>query len=280
MIEKEITETGNCRVHLSSLGNWCGHDPNNPQFYTPPEQHGTRPDVILLAIEGVENFFWSPKSYLKSLLITNPSTRQERSEARERDAIVLAIILHYLELAKMWVGVPLKDGHFHSLSIKDIALRAGWRKPEDDDDPKHKDKGLKRTWRALKSLKRAGYITVHRRVEKLFEGEEEYRSLPAIRCVNPKLFHELKVSIQRLNTRRKQASNRVKKMYRESLAKIEEELKRGTKEALNALFSFNKNLNGQYSKPRKSTLARGLAALATFRARLKAEGKLPIPDTS
>lgn len=269
---------GHCRIHLNPSGNWCSHSPYDPKFYQPPEQHGYRPDVILQAQSSLEDFYWSPRRYLQSLIISRESFRQERTEGRERDATVLGVILHYLELASMRVGVPNKDGFFNSLSMKDIAIRAGWRKKEDDNDPKTKDKGIKRVWRAMNSLKMAGYITIHRRVEKALEGEKEYSSLPAIRSVKTKLFHELKVNMQKLEMRRKRAATRLKKIYRTYLDKAEQDVKKGIKKATQQLLNFKNNMVGTRRNPKRHGVGHGKVALAKLEAKLKAEGRLP--DTS
>ena len=265
----------NSRDHLKPFGNWCNHISHAPKFYLQPEQHGTRPDVLVEAQESLEQFYWQPKSYLEHLILTRDSNRQQRTEAREAVSKVLGVILHYLDLATMRVGVPNEDGSFHSFTMKDIALRIDWRTRADNKDPKLKDKGVKRVWRAMKVLKKAGYISISKRCKKVFEEEQKYRGLPAIRCVMTSLFHDLKVSVQKLDMRRKQATNRLKRRYHAYLAKIEAELKKKGKQGLNALLGlvqFNKNLN----PPRKGReLTRQQQALVTMEARLKAEGKLP-----
>jgi len=261
------------RAHLSPLGNWCGHNPTQPKFFIPPEEHGTRPDVLVIASENLERFYWTPKQYLLSLMESRDSSRQERTEARERDASVLQVLLHYLELSKMRVGVPLEDGSFHSLSMKAIALKLDWRKPEDDKDPKHKNRGLKRVWRALNSLSKAGYITITRRCQKIFTEEQEYRGLPAIRCITAKLFRELKIDLQLLRKRCKQAAERVKKKYKKHLRALNEKAKYKYHEAVQGILQFHKNLNGEI--PVKSTrlgLAHGKAALAKLEAKLRKQG--------
>jgi hypothetical protein len=261
------------RAHLSPLGNWCGHNPTQPKFFIPPEEHGTRPDVLVIASENLERFYWTPKQYLLSLMESRDSSRQERTEARERDASVLQALCHHLELATMKVGVPLKDGGFWSISEKHIALKLGWRKPEDDDDPKHKNRGLKRVNRALKSLKKAGYITITRRCQKTFDEEQEYRGLPAIRCVTAKLFRELKINLQCLKKRRKQAGERIKKKYKEYIHTLEEKAKYKFNEAVQGILQFHKNLRGEIPvKSKRLGLAHGIAALAKLEAKLQKEG--------
>ena len=265
------------REHLNPLGNWCNHDLHNPKFYEPPGQHGTRPDVLLSAQEGLEKFYWQPKEYLRRMVLARPSPRQQRTEAREAVSEVLGVILHYLDLATMRVGVPNIDCSFHSLSMRDIALRIGWRAKEDDTNPKTKHKGIRRVWRALKLLKETGYISISKRCEKLFNGEQAYRGLPAVRCVKTSLFHDLKVNIQKLELRRKSAASRLRKRYRIYLNKLDEALKKKGKQHIKALLSLvqlNKNL-----KPRRKVtmpkLTREQKALVILEAKLEAEGKLP-----
>ena len=109
-------------ITLGLGGNRCFHNPLAPNYYEPPEQHGYRPDVIQVAMKQLEKFYVDPHSHLQSLLASRESSRKERTEARERDAVVLGIILHHTELATMRVGTPLEQGTFLSLSMKDIAI--------------------------------------------------------------------------------------------------------------------------------------------------------------
>ena len=195
-------------------------------------------------------------------MLSRTSSRKERTEARERDGIVLGIILHHTELATLRVGTPLENGTFLSLSMKDIAIRAGWRSKEDCGH-----KGIKRVWRAIKHLKKAGYITVHRRFKRMLEGEKDYIGLPAVRCIATKLFYELGIKANELEKRRKQASARLKKKYKAFRKKAEAELKRITKQTKQAIGTlanvFSKN------KHHKETNKRAHNALREMEYRLR-----------
>lgn len=253
----ETTAIDGRRTHLNPFGNWCGHKPLSPNFYTPPEQHGYRPTVIQVAVEKLESFYHNPFSYLQSLLCSRASTRKERTEARERDAVVLGIILHHAELATMRVGTPLGHGTFLSLSMKDIALRAGWRTKEDNNNEKTKHRGIKRVWRSIRCLKKAGYITVHRRFKRKLEGEKDYIGLPAVRCISTKLFYELGVKAKELEKCRKQASTRLKKKYKALMKQAEAELKMRTKQTVGAITNaFNKNRNQRKNNKRERDAVR------------------------
>lgn len=246
-------------IILGLGGNRCYHDPQNPRFYEPPEQHGLRPDVIQLARSQLVKFYAAPHNYLQSLLLSRESSRKERSEARESDVIVLGIILHHLELTTMRVGTPLENGTFLSLSMADIAIRAGWRNKEDTNN-----KGIKRVWRSIKRLKLAGYITVHRRFKKVLEGEQNYVGLPAVRCVANKLFYELGVKAKELEKRRKEASKRLKKKYQSFKEKAEAELKKITQQAIGSIANVFKG-----TKPQKKSNERERNALKVMEQRLR-----------
>jgi len=202
-------------------GNKCGHDPQNPQFFEPSEKHRLRPDVIQWAINNLEKFYVKPDNWLFSLKISRRSQRQERSEGRERDADVLGVLLHYTELASLRVGVPKENGEFISLDMRFIAKTLGWRNTKDDEEDKQRleagitprHRGIKRVWRSIATLKNAGYLTVHRQYKKCFDDEQEYIGLPSVRCIQPKLFHELGIGLQKLRAKRDQAAKRLKKRY-------------------------------------------------------------------
>ena len=212
------------------FGNRCGHDPSEPRFFSPPEAHKLRPDVIQYAINNLEHFYHNPKKWLLSLLRVRESKRQQRSEAREREAKILGILLHYVDLASLRVGFSDGAGDFVSLDMRFFARQAGWRTLEDDakDDERIKkglrpiNKGLKRTWRAIDNLKRAGYVNVSQQFKMTEAGDAaSYQGLAAIKTVSQKLFTELGISSVRLALKRKEATKRLKEKKRAYLQKAE-----------------------------------------------------------
>lgn len=208
--------------------NYFSHDPESPQFFVPPENHARRPDVLQFAQHNVQQFYYSPQKWLPSLRDTRASTRQERTEARERDAAVLGVLLQYTDLASLRVGIPNADGVFLPLTMKFLAMKLGWRTPVDDLEDKTRiaaglpplNRGIKRVYRAIANFKRAGYMTVHARFEKTMDGEQDYTGLPAVRRIDPKLFRELGIKAERLALRRQQASKRLRKKYSEYSKKM------------------------------------------------------------
>ena len=211
----------NKRLGVPTAGNWCGHDPLNPRFFAIPDSHARRPDVLQFAQNNLKRFYFAPGKWLSSLRLVRLSTRKTRSEARERNAAVLGVLLHYLELASMRVGIPNRNGVFMPIDMKFIAKKLGWRTDVDDQEDKArltagrnpKNRGIKRVLRAISDLKRAGYVTVHPRFTKVLEGEQDYTGLPAVRCLLPKVFHELGIQYERLKLRRDQAAKRLRKQY-------------------------------------------------------------------
>jgi hypothetical protein len=229
----------------AALGNRCGHDPETPRFFIPNPKHALRPDIIQFAIANLKMFYVKPKKWLQSLRLFRKSTRQERSEGRERDADVLGVLLHYTELASLRVGVPKSDGGFIHLTMKFIARKLGWRSDKDDEeDAKRvgegmapKNRGVKRVWRAIEAFKRAGYITVHPRCEKAEGSQEDYSGLPAVRCIQPKLFFELGIGAQKLRAKRDQAAKRLSKKIQNQVQKIQDTINQGKASILDGILN-------------------------------------------
>ena len=245
-----------CRSHLNPSGNWCGHDPNAPKFFEPNTKHANRPDIIQWATANLQRFYNKPTKWLKSLHSSRESARQQRTEGRERDADVLGVLLHYTELASLRVGVPLDDGKFISLDMKFIAKKLGWRSDADDKNDLERiacgveplNRGVKRVWRSITALKRAGYLTVHQRCEKNLEGEKPYKGLPAVRCIQPKLFWDLGIGGTKLRAKREQAAKRLKKKYAAHLDKLKNGLKFGKQGPIQKAFKFSSSLENRNAK--------------------------------
>jgi Mn-dependent DtxR family transcriptional regulator len=220
MQEQEKT-TLNRRSHLDSRGNWCGHDPENPRYYEPPEDHGIRPDVLVEAQDNLILFYETPKKFLPSLHVVRETMRQERTEGREADSSILQLLLHYTDLVSLRAGVPLETGSFLPLSVQFVAEKLNL--------------SLKRVLRALSRLKKAGYLIVHQRYKKGENGENDYTGLVAIKCLTVKLFNELGISPAKLELRRKKAAARLKKMCRDFKDKVQEEVNKHGVDAIKAL---------------------------------------------
>lgn len=260
-------------------GNRCGHNPNAPQFFTSPEPHKLRPNVIQYAIKNLEHFYEKPSKWLSSLKRTRSSKRQQRSEAREREANIIGVLLHYTDLATLRVGFPEGSGDFVSFDMLFLARQVGWRTAEDDKQDKERvkqglrplNKGLKRTWRAIANLKRAGYITVHKqfKIEK-YEEATLYKGMAAIKTINQKLFIELGVNLSLLEQKRKEAAKRLKKQKADYLKKAEAMLiamKQQTRQGSQKLTTIMQTLLGENTSKSSSYQKSRAQALEKEQAR-------------
>lgn len=200
-------------------GNNCNHNPANPSWFEPPENH-TRPKIITQLIDNIQQYYFDPVSTIPSLNFANNSDRQQRSERREACISVLGCLVHYLDLATLRVGIPQADQSFQGISMMFIAERCGLT--------------LKRTERAVKDLVKSGLLTVHPLCEKLEDAT--YKGYAAIRTINKKLFSLFGLG-ERLKFEREKASARVRKKQRKAelknKAKIEL-LGQSTKQILNS----------------------------------------------
>lgn len=159
---------------INSGGNYCGHDPQAPQFVlTKPAKTGKGglPAVIIRAMERVQQYYASPRRIFPSLDLVNGSTRQQRSERREACICTLAALLKHTDLATLKVGIPTSSG-FVNLSFQ--TLRKQTMLSE------------KRFERAVRDLKAAGFITVAQPKEELAPGK--WISHNAVKAISASVF--------------------------------------------------------------------------------------------
>ena len=148
-------------------GNNCGHIPDSPRFYIKPENHKARPKILIWGDEACRRFYESPKSFFPEIRFSRNTSRQQRSESREAVASVAQVLLHYTELASLRVGVPEAAGNeFKSLTVEFIAKKA--------------KVGLKRVYRALTVMKRAGYLKI---IERFKKEDKRYIGLVAVKSL-------------------------------------------------------------------------------------------------
>ncbi len=188
-------------------GNNCGHIPNNPRWFEPPQKH-TRPKILSKLISEIQQYYCAPASTIPSLNLANRSERQQRSERREACIAVLGCLIHYLDLATLRVGIPQPDKKFSGISMPFIAEKANI--------------SLKRTERAVKDLVLSGLITVHPLCDKL--SDTVYKGYSAIRTVSRKLFTLFGLGGRLKYEREKASARQRKRTHKEELknkAKIE-----------------------------------------------------------
>ncbi|ABA56552.1 hypothetical protein Noc_A0039 (plasmid) [Nitrosococcus oceani ATCC 19707] len=192
-----ITENNNNFDIFVSGGNGCGHNPANPRWFLPPENHKERPRILGKLSEKIRAYYHDPEAILPSLNLANGSERKQRSERREACLQILSCLTHYLDLVTLRVGIPWKDGSFGGISMERIATLCGI--------------GLRRAERAIRDLVAAGIITVHPIAKQ--SGLATYTGYPAIRTISTSLFKAFGLS-KWLRHERDKASRRHHKQKR------------------------------------------------------------------
>ncbi|MEJ6105786.1 plasmid replication protein repA, partial [Aeromonas salmonicida] len=101
-------------------GNRCGHRPDAPAWhhFNEPETRKPLPHFIQTLIDKVRDYYAKP-SLLPTLANLSGKInklsgkpRQNRSEAREAESLVMQAILSRTDFASLRVGTPLPDGRF------------------------------------------------------------------------------------------------------------------------------------------------------------------------
>jgi hypothetical protein len=160
-------------------GNRCGHNPLKPKWnlFQIPKTKKREPSTQKKLMKGAHDYFYSP-SRLMTLMNLNGrqnedgSPRQNRSDGREPEALILLSILSYTDYASLRVGTPLPNGDFISRSCGEIAQRAGMLDASCDPAYPYPNK---RFWRAWRRLKLAGAFKVHEQFEEVAPGVKRAR---------------------------------------------------------------------------------------------------------
>ncbi|MDI1293892.1 MAG: replication protein RepA [Methylobacter sp.] len=190
-----------------SSGNKCGHQPDAPRYFIPPEKHAKRPEILRRVQVAIQEYFKNP-NILPLLNAANCSDRQQRSERREACVDILACILHYTDLVTLRVAIPQADGSTAGLTMPYLATLSGL--------------GERRAERAIHDLKAAGIITVHPICVKL--TDTAYKGLAAIRTVSKHLFTVLGFHDWLKHEQRKAQERRmskIEKKRRKALANVQ-----------------------------------------------------------
>lgn len=201
-------------------GNKCGHRPDSPRYFVPPEKHAQRPQILKRTIEEIRKYYVNP-AILPALNAVNGSTRQQRSERREAECAILGTILHYTDLVTLRVGVPQADGSMAGLTMPYLANLSGL--------------GARRAERAIADLKAAGIITVHPISQKVEDAI--YKGIAAIRTVSKELFAALGLGKWLKHERQKAADRRKEK-----------DAKRQAKQLANVKMAMNAQRGGNAGK--------------------------------
>lgn len=169
-------------------GNRCGHEIDNPSFYTLKEGSKNRPLCNQEGMKKLEGYYSNPKllpmlnaaRYLekgsKRKLKQNGRHVQQRSERRNAIVLMAQVMLSCLDIKTMRVlgKKPAKDGTVEGITMEELAKRANIT--------------LSRAEEAIKDMVLAGYVKVFPRCE---QTDGVYKGYPAIRTVSGFLFKEL-----------------------------------------------------------------------------------------
>jgi len=197
-------------------GNRCGHNPQVPRSFEPPEQHKPRPGILRKLIEKLAAYYASPAKIIPSLNLANGKDSQQRSERREACLQLLSCLIHFLDLVTLRVGTPQADGSFRGLTLPYLAGLSGLE--------------LRRAERACHDLVASGIIKVHPIAKKT--SNEEFKGLPAIRNISQALFRSFNLAYW-LKHERDKASKRQRNQTptEEAMGRMELAIKAGEAKA-------------------------------------------------
>lgn len=170
------------QIQVIVSGNRCGHEPDAPRFFSPPDHHKRRPVVLDRAIDKWEEVYWKAKKFFRKLATFHVHGRQVRSERREAIAAVSQVLLHYLELSTLRVGFYIGLNKFIHLDIDYIAKKANL--------------SFSRAKRAITALSEAGYIKITRQYKKKEDGT--FDGEPSVREIAVQFFIDLGMDVQKL----------------------------------------------------------------------------------
>jgi hypothetical protein len=246
---------------LPQYGNRCGHDPERPRFFVPPEKHANRPKVLQRITQAIRDYYARPFETLPGLNACNESERQQRSERREACCAILGAIFHYTDLITLRVGIPQPDGSMKGLTVAYLANIAGMDE--------------RRAERAIANLKAAGLITVHKVCEKL--DDLTYKGLAAIRTISRRLFDVFGLG-QWLQHERRKAKERWEKRIDKRRRKDQANVAMAMNAKLNADLKELKRQQDASSEPPKKGGLSPVAELC-FKSMRQALSKKPIDSS-
>lgn len=179
----------------SDIGNRCGHNPQNPRWFSPPAHHAKRPKILIATSEGIRRYYPSPAEIFPALNACNHSPRQQRSERREACLAAAGALIHYTDLETLQVGLPQSNGGRKGLTVAFLAKLAGL--------------GERRTERALNDLKKSGLITMETLRKRRADGT--YRTIASIRTLSRSIFIRLGLGDWLIHEQRKARERREKR---------------------------------------------------------------------
>lgn len=176
-------------------GNRCGHDPQRfaaDRLALPEVAGGHRLQIITRLLKKLEGYFSDAASvpllaYRDDKKNLDGSPRQNRSEDREAQILILKAIIAALDFKSLRVGTYAVNGDFKNLPFEEIARRCGLTRPSKD-PAQPLPVPSSRFWRGVGRLKRAGVLDIYEQYEETPDGK---RGRPAIKTVSEKFLRVL-----------------------------------------------------------------------------------------
>jgi hypothetical protein len=199
---------------INLRGNRCGHDPRNPRLIPAKpirKGKGGLPRILSLAAERAREWYAKPWKCPAFTSKTQNKKRQTRSERREACVVVVEALLSRLDLASLCLGTPTLDHGFIDVDMAAIVKIAGI--------------GQRRTERAIRQLKDAGFVEVKQPRVQNIQGE--YFGCRAIRVITTALFECLGLGPM-LKRERKRASEALRKKAMRANRKLSDLMRRAS----------------------------------------------------
>lgn len=235
-------------LQLNISGNRCGHNKATPIFtsWQQPSTKKKYPALVELIFSRVESYYRDPKSmpvlaYLDTSRKSKGGFRQNRSERREAQVLMLKAVYSRTSWACLRVGTPCDNGDFKAVQhveIAEIMNAAGERFLTSDGRPN------KRYWSTWHSLEKSGAWESHRIFEVKPDGSK--RAKPSIKKVSLDFIVAMTgVTFAMLQDLRTWASKKIKAV-RQSWSRANP----GAKDKETALTRLWSAKNAAYSKER------------------------------
>lgn len=177
-------------LQIRNDGNRCGHDRLNPSFtkWQQPTTKKKYPALVELIFSRVEHYYRDPKAmpvlaYLDTSRKSKGGWRQNRSEKREAQVLMLKAVYSRTSWSCLRVGTPCDNGEFKALQHIDIAKIMSSLSSDSIGGFVTKDgRPNKRYWSAWHSLRKAGAWESHRVFEIKEDGAK--RAKPSIKKIS------------------------------------------------------------------------------------------------
>ena len=193
-------------------GNRCGHNPQKlaKWMLNIPKNQKSVMYTVKDILKGIERYYETPLilptlSNQTGKLNKDGKPRQNRSEARETEYLILTAVILCTDFASLRVGTPQENGGFISRSWAHIAKLSGlaeWNAFDEKWIP------TSRFWDGVDRLVMAGAWESHKQYKQKEDGTR--RARPSIKNINPDFLISLEsISYEKLEKLRDYSSKRI-----------------------------------------------------------------------